>query len=805
MWPWEVFSMRLAPFTVLFASLVAMMSVSAVSQGEDQRPNILLILADDLGYSDLGCYGSEIQTPTLDALAESGVRFSECYNTGRCWPTRASLLTGYYPQQVRRDFLPGIPTGGGNRGKRPAWAKLLPQRLGDAGYRCYHSGKWHLDGDPKQQGFDESWTVQAGRYFQPKPGKDGKQGRPLEFRDDWYLTSALADDAIENLQNHFQQHAEQPFFQYLAYTAPHFPLQALQADIDRYQAVYQQGWDQLRNQRLAKMKQLGLLNKDQHFPALSQVEPGLGAPYFFADAYQILGPGEMRFAKPWSALSETQKQFQAEKMAIHAAMIDRMDRSIGRVIELLKKRDQLDNTLVVFLSDNGASAELMVRGDGHDPKVPMGSAFSYLCLGPGWSTVCNSPFRRHKTWTHEGGISTPMIVSWPKSIKARRELLAGPQHVIDVPVTLLELAGVTADPDAPPTPGQSFAKRILEQNEPTASDRTLWWYHDGHRAIRKGDWKAVAPYDEPWELYHVAEDRAETRDLALSEFDRLKVLRELWQDETDAMIELASADLNAAEKASGAKQTAHRSGKMWEAQLAANTKRKSVLINGETFFVEGRKAFLMKPDQPAQGNPWVFYAPTLPGIPDRHESWMHQQFLDAGIAVAGIDLGEAYGSPHSSKYFDAFYQHLQDKGYHKRCVLLGRSRGGLWISRFAIDHPERVQAIAGIYPVFDYRSYPGVARAGLAYRGLDFEAAQFTPVLTFQPVIDASIPVFLIHGDVDKVVPLEANSQAIQKAYQAAGKGDLIEIEVPKGQGHNVWPGFFRSQKLVDFVIEHAE
>ena len=198
-------------------------------------------MADDLGFSDLGCYGGEIRTPNLDSLAENGLRFTQFYNTGRCWPTRGSLLSGYYAQQIRRDFLPGVPTGGGNRGKRPSWAVLLPEMLAEVGYRSYHTGKWHIDDTPTNTGFQKTSLNQVGRYFSPKPGSDGKRGNPLVFREDYYLTSAMADDAIENLRDHAKDHRDDPFFQYLAFTAPHFPLHALPEDIAIYAGHLRRG------------------------------------------------------------------------------------------------------------------------------------------------------------------------------------------------------------------------------------------------------------------------------------------------------------------------------------------------------------------------------------------------------------------------------------------------------------------------------------------------------------------------------------------------------------------------------------
>ena len=405
---------------ILFFSALSSASRSPVREAE--RPNILLILADDLGYSDLGCYGGEIQTPNLDSIAANGLRYTQFYNTARCWPTRGSLLTGYYAQQIRRDSLPGIPSGGGNRGKRPAWAPLLPKMLAPAGYRSYHTGKWHIDGMPIENGFDHSYYLRdQGRFFNPKTHwKDDIKLPPVEKGTDFYATTALADHVVEVLKDHAANHSSKPFFQYLAFAAPHFPLHALPEDIAIYRDTYTKGWDVIRAERWQRMRKLGLID-ERSTPRLSRVESDLGPPYHFPDAFEILGTGEINRPVPWKNLSAEQKQFQVAKMSIHAAMIHRMDIEIGRVFDQIKSMGQWDNTLVLFLSDNGASAEIMVRDDGHDPKASPGSAPTYLCLGPGWSTTANTPFRRHKTWTHEGGISTPLIVSWPKGISARGE------------------------------------------------------------------------------------------------------------------------------------------------------------------------------------------------------------------------------------------------------------------------------------------------------------------------------------------------------------------------------------------------
>lgn len=776
---------------------------------EAPRPNVLLIMADDLGFSDLGCYGGEIQTPNLDSIAEDGLRFTQFYNTARCWPTRGSLLTGFYAQQIRRDFLPNVPTGGGNRGQRPAWAPLLPNLIKDAGYRSYHTGKWHIDGMPIENGFDRSYYLRdQGRFFNPtKHWKDDKPLPAVEKGTDFYATTALADHAIEVLEEHAEKHAEQPFFHYLAFAAPHFPLHALPEDIAVYEETYREGWDAIRTKRWRQQLRMGLINPAQ--TQLSRPEQKIGPPYHFPDAFEILGEGEINKTVPWQNLTDVHKEFQATKMAIHAAMIHRMDIEIGRVFDQIKKMGEWENTLVIFLSDNGASAEIMVRDDGHDPDLPLGSAGTYLCLGPGWSTACNTPFRRHKTWTHEGGTATPLIVSWPVGISAKGEFRTTPGHVIDVVPTLLELAGADFAEDAPPTPGKSLTQ-VFGKDQAIERD-SLWWFHDGHKAIRMGDWKAVAPIGEPWELYNLANDRDESTDLSLPKQDKLNELVSEWDRLLDEFVELASADLPAEvrEKARGGSD---RSPVMKKAQADAKPKRRQQLLGGDAFLLNGRHAFLMKPDpktQPESGKPWIFYGPTLDCCPDRHESWMHQKFLDAGVAVAGIDVGEAYGSPHAFSHFEALFDFMVKNGYSEKPALLGRSRGGLWVSSWALSKPERVAGIGGIYPVYDYTSYPGVDRAAMAYgltaEELEARQAELNPVKRAGELAKAGVPFFIIHGTIDKVVPLEVNSGAVQKAYENAGAGDLIEVLEIEGQGHNFWEGFFRCEELIEFLIARAK
>ena len=500
--------------------LICLLTITFTTWIEAKPPNVLLIMADDLGYSDLGCYGGEIKTPHLDGLAKNGLRFTQFYNTARCWATRAAMITGYYAQQVRRDRLPGI-----KRGNRPGWAPLLPEMLKPAGYRSYHSGKWHIDGLPLAGGFDRSYYINNHGFFRLKfHYLDDKKQPATPISPKFYVTDAIADHAVDVLKEHAQQHAEKPFFHYLCFTAPHFPLHALPKDIERYRKVYRQGWDKIRDVRWQKQKQMGLAKGK-----LSKVERKVGPPYHFPDAYKIIGPGEVRYPESWNSLSDEQKALQADKMAIHAAMIDSMDRAVGRVLDQLRAMKVFDDTLILFLSDNGASAEVMVRGDGHDPKAPLGSAYTYLCLGAGWSTACNTPFRMHKTWVHEGGTCTPLVAHWPKGIKGRGELRATPGHVIDMVPTILELAGLPKaypPPNAPAGPARSlvsaFAKDVpIKRN-------SIWWFHDGHRAIRVEDWKLVSLENQPWELFHLGKDRTETRNLAGQMPGKVRELEKLW-------------------------------------------------------------------------------------------------------------------------------------------------------------------------------------------------------------------------------------------------------------------------------------
>jgi arylsulfatase A-like enzyme len=392
-------------------------------------------------------------------------------------------------------------------------------------------------GAPLANGFDHSYQVEdVGRYFNPHElREDNHKLPPVQPGTGYYSTAAIADHGITYLKEHAEKRGREPFFLYLAYSAPHFPLQAPPADIARYHGRYRAGWEAVRAERWRRVQELGVVHG-----TLSQVERAVGPPYHFPAALKRLGSDEVNRPLPWSSLTERQRVFQATKMEIHAAMVERMDREIGRVVDQLRAMNALENTLILFLSDNGASAEIMVRDDGHDPAAAPGSARSHLCLGPGWSTVANTPFRRHKTWVHEGGIATPLVVHWPRGIAARGELRTDPGHMIDIVPTIREVAGAPGRViavDGPTPPGKSLVGAFAHDGALAHDD--LWWAHEGNRAIRVGNWKLVAAKDGPWELYDLAADRTETSDLAPTHAAEVAALSRRWQGHMDEFTEIA--------------------------------------------------------------------------------------------------------------------------------------------------------------------------------------------------------------------------------------------------------------------------
>jgi hypothetical protein len=317
----------------------------------------------------------------------------------------------------------------------------------------------------------------------------------------------------------------------------------------------------------------------------------------------------------------------------------------------------------------------------------------------------------------------------------------------------------------------------------------LWWEHERNRAIRVGNWKLVAAKGGPWELYDFATDRTETQDRAADNPAKVQELAQRWQKRWDEFIALAHADQ----------------------PTGADKPVKELILPGESFVVAGRPAFILTPaaSKRRTPQPWIFYAPTLPGYPDAHEKWMHEQFVAAGVAVAGIDIGEAHGSPRGRRLFTEFYRELTEKrGFAPKPCLLGRSRGGLWVTSWAIEHPDKVAGIAGIYPVFDLRTYPGLAKAAPTYdltpAELQARLTELNPIERISVLANHRVPAFLIHGDEDKVVPLTQNSAEYVARYRAAGATEMVTLVVAKGQGHNFWDGFFHSRPLIEFAIDRA-
>lgn len=525
-----------------------MLALMACNNESRETPNMVFILADDMGYSDLGCYGAAyLQTPHMDALAANGLRFTDFYNTGRCWPTRTSLMSGFYPHQVLSDPVQGLDYQEGTFA--PVTTTWLPELLSKYGYRCYHSGKWHLfrrvpehrEMSMEEVGFHHSYRTEDGRHLKPTELWEDDQAMPLPAPGSAYEAStAIVDHGIKYLREHASKFPNQPFFTYLAFITPHFPLQALQEDIEAYMEVFSPGWNAIRNQRARKREALG-------FPshAVAGFEADAFAPWNLSqeELEAQIDPREVAHALPWDSLNQDQQEFQALKMAIHAAMITRMDREIGRFVAELEHLGYLDHTLIFFCSDNGASTEMMNRADKHRPGSTPGAADSYLCLGPGWSTAANTPFRLHKTWLHEGGIATPLVVHWPEGIKDKGSFRSMPSHIIDIAPTLLELAGGSrADLEAgAEAPGISLLP-YLQSNE--VDERPpIFFHHERKKALRQGDWKIVTKAEEgPWELYRLSDDRGETRNLARDEAEKLAELVSLWEQQKAAVVSQISKE-----------------------------------------------------------------------------------------------------------------------------------------------------------------------------------------------------------------------------------------------------------------------
>ncbi|HOX57731.1 MAG TPA: arylsulfatase [Candidatus Paceibacterota bacterium] len=545
--------MRLPGELSPIAALLAIFWTGVAAAAE--RPNILLIMSDDMGFSDIGCYGGEIQTPNLDSLARDGVRFTQFYNMGRCCPTRASLLTGLYPHQAGVGHMTRDAGHEGYRGQLNHRSATIAEVLRGGGYRTYMCGKWHVtrfDGAnapnksswPVQRGFDKFYgTIRGGGSFYDPTGlcrqntfitpENDPEYKPARF----YYTDAISDNAVRMLGQHEQESPGKPFFMYVAYTAAHWPMHALEKDIAKYQGKFDGGYGPIRKTRLERLRKMGL------------VEPQWD-----------LAPQ----AGDWSKVED--KAWEARCMEVYAAMVDCLDQGIGRIVAQLKQSGRLDNTLIFFLQDNGGCAELMGRTvptdqpttackpmapdelqhrtwppmqtrDGRwlrrGPGVMPGPEDTYVGYGQDWANVSNTPFREYKHWVHEGGISTPLIAHWPAGIprKRRGELEPQPGHLIDIMATCVDVAGAVyptelngrkIQPLEGVTLRPAFAGRSLKRPGP------IFWEHENNRAVRQGKWKLVAKAGQPWELYNMKKDRTEMHDLASSQPGMVAELSAQW-------------------------------------------------------------------------------------------------------------------------------------------------------------------------------------------------------------------------------------------------------------------------------------
>ena len=494
-----------------------------------RRPNILLILADDLGYSDIGCFGGEIETPNLDRLAAGGVRFTQLYNNARCCPSRAALMTGQHPHRVGMGNMvggqprPGFP---GYTGRVAPEAVFLPRVLKDAGYSTLMCGKWHLgQPGPVERGFDEFFGMVHGfdSFWDASKYTRLPAGRALKKYDRFYATDALTDHAVDFLGE--ARKATKPWFLYLAYNAPHFPLHAPKELIDKYQKVYEQGWDKIRESRFARLASQGLLDRRWKLTPRSVVGPNrVSTPNGWATKEN----------PAWDSLPADRRTDLARRMATFAAMVDQMDRGIGRVLDDLKTSGELDNTLILFCSDNGACAEWDPFGfdvssgpqnilHTGEKLAGMGQPGTYHSYGSAWANMGNTPWRLYKHYTHEGGISTPCIAHWPLGLKGKGAVNHQPWHFIDVLPTLAKLAGASVPADVSGTnmAGMFAAQRVRRG--------PLFWEHEGNRAVREGKWKitAVSPAGE-WELYDMEADRTEMNNLAAAQPERVKRMAAQW-------------------------------------------------------------------------------------------------------------------------------------------------------------------------------------------------------------------------------------------------------------------------------------
>ncbi|MFK8114465.1 MAG: arylsulfatase [Rubripirellula sp.] len=471
-----------------FCLIASLLLLGSACDAAD-RPNIVLIMADDLGFSDLGCYGSEIETPNLDSLARDGLRFNQFYNTAKCHSSRICLLTGLYMFQAGNDQM--------NKGV------TLAEALRPAGYHTMMVGKWHLKDEPTDRGFARYFGHLSGatNFF---TGDDTFRlnGKPFQVpQNGFYTTDANTDQAIEFLDEASQ--SVKPFFLYMAYNAPHYPLHVKEQDFRKYEGRYDKGWDQVRKQRFKRQIDEGIL------PADTALSPR---------------PAEV---KAWDQLDDEQKHWESERMAAYAGMVDCLDQNIGRLVAHLKSIGELDNTILMFCSDNGACPFERTRRKDLRPWDPD----SYWCYDTGWAHVGNTPFRWYKQNQHEGGISSPMIVSWPGLKTKPGSVTAQPAHLIDFMATCVDLGKAeypTEFEGRTITPLQGKSLSPILAGDTRDPHEWLYFQFSNNRAIRKGDRKLTSVRGGPWELYDLSQDRSELNDLAKQQPQQAAELQKLW-------------------------------------------------------------------------------------------------------------------------------------------------------------------------------------------------------------------------------------------------------------------------------------
>lgn len=509
-----------------------------------RKPNVVLILNDDMGYSDIGCYGGEVETPNLDRLAAHGLRFSQFYNTARCSPSRASMLTGLHPHQTGVGILTYDSGPEGYAGNLNQRCVTIPQVLKSNGYRTYMSGKWHVasnltrptDTWPLQRGFDEFYgtIIGAGSFYDPNTLTRGNENVEHEARaDGFFYTDAISDQAVAYIEKHAQDHADAPFFEYVAYTAPHWPLHAHEEDIAKYKGRFDKGWDALREERLEKLVASGVLK----------------------DSWKLTERDPSQLLWTQAEVDENFRAWTLRCMEVYAAQIDRMDQGIGRIIAALEKSGQLDNTLIFFLSDNGACAEdipegvtvdelvnkLMIAREatrsgepvyfGNDTSRMPGPENTYQSYGTAWANLSNTPFRLYKHWIHEGGISTPLIIHWPQGIRDHGCIRHAPGYLPDIMATILDVTGSEYPHEfngkpIDPLEGQSLAPAFQQDG---LQRRPMYWEHEGNAAVRIGNWKLVKRFPWPWELYDMEADRTELHDLAAKHPSRVVEMAQQYE------------------------------------------------------------------------------------------------------------------------------------------------------------------------------------------------------------------------------------------------------------------------------------